>query len=316
MTWPVDCGPPPGARPASELMRIGFFLREAVRATRRSAAPSFAALATVLVTMLMLGVFIPIVQATNGAANSVRSRVLVDVYMKSSATASQEARVRQELLAVPHVRSVEFVSKQTAYAQQSKVDPQAYQLLGTNPLPDTFHVIPDNPSNVLAVRSALTPPAAGGGSGTIDSAIQSVSNKKDDTRKILEVTNLVTITAAALTVLLIIASVLLIANTIRLSLYSRRREVEVMKLVGATDWFIRWPFVIEGIVVGAAGALLAILVLGITKVALLDPLANNWTLIAAPRTIPFTALIAVLLIAGIMVSAIGSGLSLRRFLRV
>ncbi len=316
MTWPADCGPPPPARPASELMRIGFFLREAVRATRRSAAPSFAALATVLVTMLMLGVFIPIVQATNGAANSVRSRVLVDVYMKSSATASQEARVRQELLAVPHVRSVEFVSKQAAYAQQSKVDPQAYQLLGTNPLPDTFHVIPDNPSNVLSVRSALTPPAASGGSGTIDSAIQSVSNKKDDTRKILEVTNLVTITAAALTVLLIIASVLLIANTIRLSLYSRRREVEVMKLVGATDWFIRWPFVIEGIVVGAAGALLAILVLGITKVALLDPLANNWTLIAAPRTIPFTALIAVLLIAGITVSAIGSGLSLRRFLRV
>ena len=107
--------------------------------------------------------------------------------------------------------------------------------------------------------------------------------------------------------LLTIASVLLIANTIRLSLYARRREVEVMKLVGATDWFIRWPFVIEGIVVGAAGALLAIAVLGITKVALLDPLANNWTLIAAPRTIPFTALIAVLLVAGVAVSALGSG---------
>jgi cell division transport system permease protein len=117
-------------------------------------------------------------------------------------------------------------------------------------------------------------------------------------------------------VLLTIASVLLIANTIRLSLYSRRREVEVMKLVGATDWFIRWPFVIEGVVVGAAGALLAIVVLGITKVALLDPLAGNWALIAAPRTIPFTALIAVLLVAGVAVSALGSGLSLRRFLRV
>ena len=125
-----------------------------------------------------------------------------------------------------------------------------------------------------------------------------------------------TITAAALTVLLTIASILLIANTIRLSLYARRREVEVMKLVGATDWFIRWPFVIEGIVVGAAGAVLAIVVLGVTKVALLDPLANNWTLIAAPRTIPFPALVAVLMAAGVVVSALGSGLSLRRFLRV
>jgi cell division transport system permease protein len=297
-------------------VKLGFFLREAVRAVRRSAAPSFAAVATVLVTMLVLGVFIPIVQATNGAANTVRSRVEVDVYMKTKATAADAARVRKELLAVPHVRSVQFVSKQTAYAQQSTADPQAYKLLGSNPLPDTFHVIPDNPANVLSVHNALASAGTGGGAGTIDSAIQSVSNKRNDTKKILEVTNLVTITAAALTVLLTIASVLLIANTIRLSLYSRRREVEVMKLVGATDWFIRWPFVIEGVVVGAAGALLAIVVLGVTKVALLDPLAGNWALIAAPRTIPFTALIAVLMVAGVAVSALGSGLSLRRFLRV
>jgi cell division transport system permease protein len=297
-------------------MRIGFFLREAVRATRRNAAPSFAALATVLVTLLVLGVFIPIVQATNGAANSVRSRVEVDVYMKTNATAGDDSRVRQELLNVPHVKSVQFVSKAAAYAQQAKIDPAAYKLLGTNPLPDTFHVTPDNPSNVLAVHNSLSPPTAGGGVGTIDQSIQSVSNKRSDTKKILEVTNLVTITAAALTVLLTIASVLLIANTIRLSLYARRREVEVMKLVGATDWFIRWPFVIEGIVVGAAGALLAIAVLGVTKIALLDPLANNWTLIAAPRTISFTALLIVLMGAGVLVSALGSGLSLRRFLRV
>jgi len=297
-------------------MKPGFFLKEALRAMRRNAAPSFAALATVLVTMLVLGVFIPIVEATKGAANSVRGRVLVDVYMKTDATRADDARVRNELLGVPHVKSVQFVSKETAYKQQSKLDPQAYALLSSNPLPDTFHVIPDNPGNVLAVRAALTPPAAGGGTATIDAAIGSVSNKKSDTKKILQVTNLVTITAAVLTVLLTLASVLLIANTIRLSLYARRREVEVMKLVGATDWFIRWPFVIEGTIVGAAGALLAVAVLGVTKVTLLDPLADNWTLIAAPRTIAFTALVAVLLAAGVGVSALGSGLSLRRFLRV
>jgi cell division transport system permease protein len=298
-------------------VRIAFFLRESMRAMRRNAAPSFAALATVLVTMLVLGVFIPIVQATNGAANSVRSRVMVDVYMKTSATASDDSRVRSELMGVPHVKSVQFVSKAAAYAQQAKQDPQAYALLGVNPLPDTFHVVPDRPGNVLSVRSALTPPAGPGGVATpIDPSIQSVSNKKTDTRKILEVTNLVTITAAVLAVLLTLASILLIANTIRLSLYARRREVEVMKLVGATDWFIRWPFVIEGMIVGAAGALLAIALLGVTKVALLDPLANNWTLIAAPRTIAFSALVVVLIGAAVVVSAIGSGLSLRRFLRV
>jgi cell division transport system permease protein len=292
-------------------MRFGFFLRESLRAMRRNAAPSFAALATVLVTMLVLGVFIPIVQATKGAANSVRSRVLVDVYMKTSANGADETRVKRELLGVAHVKSVEFESKQQAYAQQSRQDPAAYALLASNPLPDTFHVIPDDPSNVLAIHAALTPHG-----GTIDSAVQNVSNKKDETKKILEVTNLVTITAAALTVLLTLASILLIANTIRLSLFARRREVEVMKLVGATDWFIRWPFVIEGMIVGAAGAVLAIVVLAVTKIALLDPLANDWTLIAAPRTIPFGALLVVLMAAGIGVSAVGSGLSLRRFLRV
>jgi cell division transport system permease protein len=286
-------------------MRIGFFLREALRAMRRSAAPSFAALITVLVTMLVLGVFIPIVQAADSTANSVRNRVQVEVYMKTTATAADETRVRNELSALPHVKRVEFVSKQQAYAQQSKQDPAAYALLS------------DNPGNVLIVRNEVQPPLVGGGGAKlIDGAIQNVSNHVTDTKKLLGATNLVTWIGLVLGILLVLASVLLIGNTIRLSLFARRREVEVMKLVGATDWFIRWPFVIEGVLVGAAGAVLALVVLGITKVALLDPLANNWTLIAAPRTIPFVSLVAVLLVAGIGVSALGSGLSLRRFLRV
>ena len=295
-------------------MRFGFFLREAIRSMRRSAAPSFAALATVVVTMVVLGVFIPIVQATNGAADSVRGRVEVDVYMNTNATSADDARVQSELRGLPHVKSVQFVSKQQAYDEQKAADPQAYALLGSNPLPDTFHVVPTNPSDVLTVHTEIA--SSGPGGGLIDSSIQSVSNKQTDTKKILEVTNLVTITAAVLTVLLVLASIGLIANTIRLSLYARRREVEVMKLVGATDWFIRWPFVIEGVIVGSFGALLAIIVLGITKIALLDPLANNWSLIAAPRTIAFSVLVIVLLGAGAVVSAVGSGLSLRRFLRV
>jgi cell division transport system permease protein len=293
-------------------VRLGFFLREALRSMRRNAAPTFAAFATVLVTMLVLGVFIPVFQAATGAANSVRGRVLVDVYMKTSATAADDARVRREIMALPHVRSVGFESKAQALAQQSKQDPAAYALLTSNPLPDTFHVVPDNPGNVLVVRGELTPK----GSGTIDPAIQNVSNHTEDTQKLLTITSYVKWILFTLTMLLVVASTLLIANTIRLSLFSRRREVEVMKLVGATDWFIRWPFVIEGVIVGALGATLAIAVLAVAKVALLDPLTSNWALIAAPRTIPFQWLVLVLLVAGVAISALGSGVSLRRFLRV
>jgi cell division transport system permease protein len=294
-------------------MRLTFFVREAIRSMRRNAAPSFAALATVLVTMLVVGVFIPAVEVTNDAANTVRSRLIVDVYMRTRATPADEARVRQELLRVSHVRSVQFESKAQAYAQQSRENPAAFALLGTNPLPDTFHVIPDNAVHVLGVHSALL---GGAGGRPIDPAIQTVSNKKNYTKKALELTSAVKWGGLAFAALLTIASILLIANTIRLSLYARRREVEVMKLVGATDWFIRWPFMIEGVIVGAAGGVLAILVLAVTKVALLDPLFSGWSLVSQVRTIAFPALIAVLLGASTLVSALGSGLSLRRFLRV
>ena len=297
-------------------MRLGFFLREALRSMRRSAAPSFAALATVLVTMLVLGVFIPVFQATTGAANQVRGRVSVDVYLKTSASAADVTRVGKELLALPHVKSVQYESKQQAYAQQSKQDPAAYALLSSNPLPDTFHVAPDNPGNVLIVRSEISPKGPGGSARLIDPAIQNVSNHTGDTKTLLAATGLVKIIGGVLAALLILASTLLIANTINLSLFARRQEVEVMKLVGATDWFIRWPFVIEGVIVGAAGALLAIVLLAITKFALLDPLVQNWSLLAAPRTIGFAWLIVVLIGSGIAISALGSGLSLRRFLRV
>ena len=150
----------------------------------------------------------------------------------------------------------------------------------------------------------------------IDPAIDEVRNREEDTNKILSATRVVKITMALLAVLLCVASILLIANTIKLSLYARRREVEVMKLVGATDWFIRWPFVLEGVLVGALGGVMAILLLGVVKVALVDPLSAEFALIAAPDTINFGLLIAVLLGASVGVSAIGSGLSLRRFLRV
>jgi cell division transport system permease protein len=297
-------------------VKLGFFAREASRALRRNAAPSFAALATVLLTMLVVGVFIPIVQATTGAANDVRKRVLVDVYLTRDATQSDATRVRELLLGTENVKRVEFVSKQEAYEQQREKDPEAFELLGSNPLPDTFRVTPEDPDDVLAIASALAPQAAAGGRAPIDSSIDEVRTRRDDTTKILQVTRFVKLMAGTLAVLLIAASIFLIANTIRLSLYARRREVEVMKLVGATDWFIRWPFVIEGIIVGALGTLLAILLLAVGKIAIIDPLASDFALISAPETMPFGILIAVMMAAGIGISAVGSGLSLRRFLRV
>jgi cell division transport system permease protein len=292
-------------------MRPGFFFREALRAMRRNAAPAFAALATVLVTMLVVGVFIPAVEVTSDAANSVRGRLYVEVFMKTKAKRSDEARVERKIRATPHVKSVVFISKARALAQQKRKNPTAFALLKYNPLPDAFHVFPDNPSNVLAIHTALTPNGA-----TFDHSVATVIDKKSYTKKALQLTSAVKWGGVAFAGLLTLASILLVANTIRLSLFARRREVEVMRLVGATNWFIRWPFVIEGILVGAVGAVLAIIVLVVAKVALLDPLFSGWALVGGVRTIAFPALLAIMMGAGVLVSAVGSGLSLRRFLRV
>jgi cell division transport system permease protein len=298
-------------------MNFPFFIREVTRSLRRDAGPPFAAMASVLVTMLVLGVFIPIVQATNGAANEVRGKVLVDVFLKTTASDADVERVRRQLTQdTPHVGNVVFVSKAEAYAKEKKQNPEAYELLGSNPLPDTFRVTPSSPGEIDKLRDALAPMTPSGERSVVDPAIDEVKNRRDETTKILSATRVVKLSMGLLAALLVLASVLLISNTIRLSLLARRREVAVMKLVGATDWFIRWPFVIEGILVGALGGLMAILMLLVAKVAFIDPLKDDFSLIAAPDTVNFGVLVAILLVASVAVSAAGSGLSLRRFLRV
>jgi cell division transport system permease protein len=297
-------------------MKPGFFLKEAIRSMRSNAVPNIAALASVLVTTLVLGVFIPVVEATNGAANDVRGRVLVDVDLTTGASAAEVARVQAELRRAPHVKSVQFVSKKQGYEQERKLNPQAFQLIGYNPLPDIFRLTPDRPESSGALRAELDQASPLGTRLVTDPAIAAVQNRQAQTDKILSATRVIKITMALLAALLVFASMLLISNTIRLSLFSRRREVEVLKLVGATDWFIRWPFVLEGLFLGALGGAGAIGLLALAKVTLVDPLANTVKLISQPDMIAFPLLIAILMGAAIAVSAAGSGISLRRFLRV
>jgi cell division transport system permease protein len=301
-------------------VRLAFFMKEALRGLSRNSAPALAALLTVLLTALVLGVFIPIVQATTGTANSVRNRVVVDVYVKNGATPAERTEVRRSLERTSNVKSVHFISKAEGLKTAQKKNPEAFKagadLLGANPLPDTFRVVPQDPGKVEQIVDRLAPKDARGDRVPSLAGIDEVRNKEEDTNKILSATGLVKILTAGLAALLVFASIALIANTIRLSIFSRRREVEVMKLVGATNWFIRWPFVIEGVVVGFMGGVLAVLLLTIAKETFIDPLQHRFALLAAPDTIDFKLLIVVLLAACMAVSAAGSAVTLRRFLRV
>ena len=297
-------------------MRFGFFYREALRGLSRNATPSLAAILTVLLTALVLGVFIPIVQATTGAANEVRSRVLVDVYVSDKASTSEVTELRSALVATPNVKAVEFISKGEAIARERARNRDAFELLGSNPLPDSFRITPADPGTVTAIVDRLAPRSAQGPRKPALAAIDEVRNREEETEKILSATGVVKGMTAGLAALLVLASIALVSNTIRLSVFARRREVEVMRLVGATNWFIRWPFVIEGMIVGLAGGILAVLVLTIAKNTLIDPLSERFALLAAPETIDFPLLVAILLAACVGVSALGSGITLRRFLKI
>jgi len=301
-------------------MSFAFFFKEAIRGLSRNSAPALAAMLTVLLTALVLGVFIPIVQATTGTANEVRDRVVVSVYVAEDATEGERRQLAAALERTTNVKSVEFVSKAEGLAEAKRKNPEAFaegaKLLGANPLPDMYRVVPDDPDQVSAIVDRLAPVGADGGREPSLAAIDEVRNKEEDTEKILSATGLVKILTGGLMALLVFASIALVANTLRLSIFARRREVEVMKLVGATNWFIRWPFVIEGVVVGAMGGVLAVLLLTIAKETFIDPLQSRFDLLAAPETINFPLLIVVLLLACIAVSAAGSAITLRRFLRV
>lgn len=296
--------------------RIVFFFQEALRALKRNGAPSLAAIVTTVVTVVLLGMLIPIFQTAQGKSEEVRSELSAEYALFPDATKGEIAALQRKLEAVPHVSKVEFVSKAEALKtlESELKDKSIVEELKTNPLPNSFRVFPDDASNLNSVREAIIPSGGKPFSPVIDNPF----HRHQSQEKIEQVTSALKIVLTVITALLVLASLMLVGNTIRLSIYTRRREVEVMRLVGATRWFIRWPFMIEGVVVGLIGGLLAILILWLGKITIVDPLSNQIGLLAAQNnsTLGFPALIAVLFAASILVSTIGSGVTLRRFLKV
>ena len=298
-------------------MKLGFFLGEAYRALRRNAAPSIAAIVTIAVTVLLVGVLVPVLEASGSKTDDVRSQLELKVFLFNDAKQGEVDSLQKRIEGIDHVASVEYISPSAALKilQEKLEDKSLLDQLNSNPLPPAFNVKLDDPDNLEAVQTALSPPDSAGKPQPSSAAIDEIVTG-EQTQQIREVTGAVKILLAVIAVLLAIASVFLVGNTIRLSIYARRREVEVMQLVGATNWFIRWPFVIEGLVVGLFGALIAVGILFLGKVTIVDPLSDNFALVENLNTISFGPLIAALVTGAMVVAALGSGVTLRRFLRI
>jgi cell division transport system permease protein len=298
--------------------RIVFFFQEALRALKRNGAPSLAAIVTTVVTVVLLGMLIPIFQTAQGKSEEVRNQLSVQYALFPDATKAEITATQHKLEGLPHVAEVVFVGKGEALKtlESELSDKRIVEELKYNPLPNSFEVIPDDAANLPAIQKAIFPEGQNG--KPISSIINNPFDRTFGQQKVEQVTSALKIILTVITALLVLASLMLIGNTIRLSIYTRRREVEVMRLVGATRWFIRWPFMIEGVVVGFVGGALAILILWLGKITIVDPLSSKVSVLSAQSTstLAFPALIAILFAASIVVSTIGSGITLRRFLKV
>src|SRR5665811_96978 len=298
------------------MSKLIFFTQEAFRALRRNGAPSMAAIVTTVVTVILLGVLIPVFQTTQAKSDQVRDSLEFRVAIYDDATRAEIGALDRELREISNVESVNFITKGEALAELredlgKEKSGELLTQLKSNPLPANFQVKADDASNLAAVEAAVTPPGANGKPQPISPIVQEVFDRQEDSRKIEQVTSALKIVLTVITALLIVASLMLVGNTIRLSIYTRRREVEVMRLVGATRWFIRWPFMIEGVVVGMLGGAIAIIVLWVGKVTVVDPLSESFALMQAQDSMSFVVLVACLFGAAVLVSAVGSGITLR-----
>jgi cell division transport system permease protein len=295
--------------------RTRLLFSEAWSSIRANISTTFAATMTVLIGMFLLGLFIALGTWVLSWSNHVKKELQVHVYFTSTATPEQMAFVgRQIRTDHQHVKLVTFVSKAAAEQQMRKKFPQLYTTpLPGNPLPDAWAVTPTKgeytPLLGAKIRSAHYP-------GVETPATQGVQWGAQTAKRILTIAEVVWIGFLVAVVLLISASTLLIANTIRLSIFSRRREIEVMKLVGATNWFVRGPFMLEGLICGLGGSIMAVILLVLGKEIALPSILPHIGGGTDVHALPFALNALALLVAGLLLGAVGSGLTLRRFLQV
>jgi len=299
-------------------MRLRLLFSEAWRSLGANLSTTFAAMMTVLIGMFLLGLLIALGTWTVSWSEHVKRELVVKIDFKTNAdkggqaTKAQENAVAKALQENPLVSHKKggwtFVSKTTALKQMRKTEPALVSVMPWNPFPDVIVVKPTKGEDLNALYKSLHPLMPG---------VKEVIHDSHDSNRILRFAHWVEAIFLIAVIILLTSASLLIANTIRLSIFSRRREIEVMKLVGATNWFVRGPFMIEGLLCGLGGAFLAVILLVIGKEVALPAILHNALSTASDvHALEFTYTALILLGIGLGLGALGSGLTVRRFLRV
>jgi cell division transport system permease protein len=294
-------------------VRLRLLVSEAVRSVTANLSTTFAATATILIGMFLVGVLIAFGTYARSWSEKKKDELLVEVFYCTDSTCDREATppqinaVRRRLEANNLVRSVDFVPKEEALELMRGRAPEIVAGLSYNPLPDAHKVIPRRGEDAQEIKESLTPPPPG---------VELVKDGEKTASRILRVSRVIEGIFLVAVVILLLASILLIANTIRLSIFARRREIEVMKLVGASNWFVRGPFMLEGLLCGLGGSIAAVFLLVLGKEVALPSILGRLDAGTGVHAIAFELNALILVGIGLFLGAAGSGLTLRRFLKV
>jgi cell division transport system permease protein len=290
------------------MTRLKMMVGEAVRSIGANVSTTVAATMTVLIGMFLLGLFIAFATYANSWSNHVKDELVVKVFFDRETPARNVEAVRVKLESDSRVKEIKFVSAGKALENMRKTRPDLFATdLPYNPLGHAYTVIPNRAEDTEAIAASLKPHPTG---------VHNVTYGEEKAKRILKVANVINSIFLLAGLILLAASTILIANTIRLSIFSRRREIEVMKLVGATNWFVRGPFMLEGLLCGLVGSLLAVILLFLSKEVALPSIIPRLDSGPGVQAISFWANALILLGLGLLLGAAGSGLTLRRFLRV
>jgi cell division transport system permease protein len=288
--------------------RFKLVVSEAFRSIGSNISTSFAATMTVLIGMFLLGLLIALGSWVVSWSDHVKEQLQVKVFFVEDVTGKQVNSVGAFLRADDRIKDYQFVSRTEALQRMKRRYPELTANLPTNPLPDSYEITPKHAEEVKQLSTAIRAQKFAG--------VERVKDGQQTSKRILQVARVIEVVFLVAVVVLLAASVLLIANTIRLSIFSRRREIEVMKLVGATNWFVRGPFMVEGLVCGLVGALAAVVLLLIGKEVALPSILGHIDSSDDVKALGFTLTALILLAVGLVVGALGSGLTLRRYLKV
>ncbi|MBI2265077.1 MAG: ABC transporter permease [Armatimonadetes bacterium] len=291
------------------LRSLPFFFREVALNLKRNPVMTIASASTVLVLVIVLGVFSIVAVNLVKFSRVVSSQFHMTAFLSENMSLGDAMQIQKQISGLPHVARIRYVSSEEALKRVGEWLKEEINLEGLvkNPFPSSFDIYVDDPTAMDEVAIGL---------GKIQ-GIKDLNYARKEAARMVPFLRNIKYACIVLIALLLFTTVLIVSNTIKLTVFARRREIEIMQLVGAAHWFIRWPFILEGVLQGLFGSAVAVTLLYITYTNLLATLVNSvpwFPLVSNPLTLH--QILAALVASGCIVGGAGSFIAVNRFLRV